>query len=551
MKANVSFKDFKSFLCIIFITLLFSVPVSAAGRNQNNSPLATYGKVSIKKWADDSKSAFSFTFDDGFKSQCDNAVPVLDSFGFKATFFLISSVMVDDTPCVWRYGTWNQFRNAAIEGHEIGSHTVTHPDLTTLKVGTNTTVGTLKYELDQSQLLINQEITNQKCITIAYPYTTYNTTVINNTGLYYQSARAGGSLPNDSTLNASEWYKIAAKEEQFNVPRNSVTDDMDELIDMENYLSYSISSGDWGTLMAHEVVPFSQIPALLTDGSWYPMSSEWLTSLCQYIKTKSDSKDIWVATFGNVTKYMKERDAFTVTIVSQTTTEIKLTGTDKLDKTIYNYPLTVDISVPADWTTATVAQGTSIDTLTTFISGGTTYVRTKFIPDGGTVTLDKIILQNIFSVSGTVIYNNTSTTKINNVRVTLSGPNSFQQSTTTDINGSFTFTGLNSGTYTVTLSKVDGWSGVNSTDALLAIRNFAGLVSIDSIQTLAGDVNNDNIVNATDALLIVKRFTGLITSFTKPDWIFSPAVLSLNLNQNTVLNIKAVVTGDLNESFTY
>jgi len=534
---------------LFFITLLLARPTSAADGQNTNSPLATYGKVTVKKWADDRKSAFSFTFDDGFKSQCDYAVPVLDAFGFKGTFYLITSVMVADTPAIWRYGTWNQFRIASLEGHEIGSHTVTHPDLTTLAVGTTTTVGTLKYELYQSQVTINQQFTNQKCISIAYPYCATNATVIKYATPYYASARGDGGLSNDSTLNGTQWYTVESKEEQFNVPRNSTTDDQDELTDMESFLANNISLGEWGTLMAHEVVPFSQIPDLITSGSWYPMSSEWLTSLCQYIKPKSDSKDIWVATFANVTRYMKERDAFVPTIVSQTTTDIKLTGTTKLDKTIYNYPLTVDITVPPDWNNAIVAQGTTKDTLKSFISGGITYVRAPFIPDGGTLTLDKLILPNTFSISGTIVYDNTANTKLTNVKVVLNGPNNTQQTITTDTSGTFKFTGLSTGTYTLALSKTDGWSGVNSTDALLALRNYTNSVTFDSLQSQAGDVNNDNNVNSTDALLIIKRFVGIISSFTKPDWILSPAAVTISSNQDTVITIKAIAAGDVNESF--
>ena len=49
----------------------------------------TIGHATVKTWANDRKSAFSFTFDDCLKSQYDYAVPVLNSFGFKATFFVI------------------------------------------------------------------------------------------------------------------------------------------------------------------------------------------------------------------------------------------------------------------------------------------------------------------------------------------------------------------------------------------------------------------------------------------------------------------------------
>jgi peptidoglycan/xylan/chitin deacetylase (PgdA/CDA1 family) len=537
----------------LLIALLSIIPLAAGGKKNINMPASTQevGQVSIKKWADDRKSAFTLTFDDGFSSCYDYVRPVLNSFGFKGTFFLITNSLTDDLPGIWRYGTWNQFRTMALDGHEMGAHTVTHSDLTTLPVGDISTPGTLKYELFQSQATIDKEITTQKCITLAYPYTTYNNTVIDNTQAFYASARAGGKLPNDITLNPSDLFKIQAKEEDFNLPRNSTADDLDELNDMENYLSNSISSGTWGAIMTHEVYPFAQIANILQQGSWYPTTTEWLTALCQFLKSKSDSRDVWVETMGNITKYIKERDDFTATLLSSTNTQIKLTGSDGLDIQRYNYPLTADISVPVDWQKVIVNQGTRTDTLLTFISGGVTLVRTNFVPDGSTLTINKQIELNNFSISGTVSYDNTSESKIQNVNVTLTGTNNYQLSGITDINGSFNFTGLTPGTYTISVSKLDGWNEVNSTDALLILRNYAGLAPFDSLQTLAGDVNNDNLLNSTDALLIIKRYAGLINSFPKPDWVFSPVTITVNSNQNTVLNIKAMVTGDVNKSFVF
>ena len=59
-----------------------------------------YGQVSVKKWADNRKSAFSFTFDDASMTQYTYVAPVLDSFGFKGTFFVItgSNYLTDDLP---------------------------------------------------------------------------------------------------------------------------------------------------------------------------------------------------------------------------------------------------------------------------------------------------------------------------------------------------------------------------------------------------------------------------------------------------------------------
>ena len=353
------------------------------------SPAGGFGQISVKKWADDKKSAFSFTFDDGDMSQYDNARPVLDSSGFKGTFFIISGAVTDGLPGIWTE-TWERLRAMALEGHEIGSHSVTHPHLDTLKTGTISTPGTLLYELYQSKKTIEQEIPHQKCITFAYPYVAYNTNVIYKTALYYESARASGVLQNNSSLTGAKFYSISAKDEEFDTTnRNSPLADLDELKDFETYEDSSIADGKWGILVAHEVVPFSQIAYMIQLGEWYPMSAEWLTSLCQWLKQKSDSNQVWVETMGNITRYMREREHFKYSIKAQTATQIKISTTDNLNNQIYNYPLTIDIKVPPDWKEAIVIQGSSIDTKKTFVVGASTYVRTYVIPDGGILILNK------------------------------------------------------------------------------------------------------------------------------------------------------------------
>jgi hypothetical protein len=142
-------------------------------------------------------------------------------------------------------------------------------------------------------------------------------------------------------------------------------------------------------LMAHEVVPFSQIADLLIQGSWYPMTTEWLSSFCQWLRQRSDSKEVWVETMGNITRYMKEREQFQYNVIVQTDTQIQINATDSLSDQIYNYPLTVDITVPSDWEGAFVIQGSRTDTVNTTVAGNSAYVRTKIIPDGGIFILNK------------------------------------------------------------------------------------------------------------------------------------------------------------------
>jgi hypothetical protein len=62
----------------------------------------------------------SLTFDDGTENQLEKAVPVLEEFGFKGTFYINPNGADWET----RLRPWKE---VAARGHEIGNHTLTHP----------------------------------------------------------------------------------------------------------------------------------------------------------------------------------------------------------------------------------------------------------------------------------------------------------------------------------------------------------------------------------------------------------------------------------------
>jgi peptidoglycan-N-acetylglucosamine deacetylase len=72
------------------------------------------------------KCAVSLTYDDALNVHLDNAIPVLDSLGFKATFYL-SAYMPG---CKERLEDW---KKAAQHGHELGNHTLFHPCIGSVK----------------------------------------------------------------------------------------------------------------------------------------------------------------------------------------------------------------------------------------------------------------------------------------------------------------------------------------------------------------------------------------------------------------------------------
>ena len=103
-------------------------------------------------WPGGARAAVSLTYDDAMASQLRYAVPVLERHGLKATFFLSGKNLAE-------------FSALAKAGHELGSHTVTHPcnaDLASLSLDD------MAAELDASISDLHGLGTTGK-LTFAYP----------------------------------------------------------------------------------------------------------------------------------------------------------------------------------------------------------------------------------------------------------------------------------------------------------------------------------------------------------------------------------------------
>jgi peptidoglycan/xylan/chitin deacetylase (PgdA/CDA1 family) len=128
-------------------------PPTATSGNAGSSP-ATGAPIPAKQcgWPGGARAAVSLTYDDAMASQLRYAVPVLERHGLKATFFLSGKNVAEFSPL-------------AKAGHELGSHTVTHPcnaDLAAL------TLDEMGSELDASIADVHGLGTTGK-LTFAYP----------------------------------------------------------------------------------------------------------------------------------------------------------------------------------------------------------------------------------------------------------------------------------------------------------------------------------------------------------------------------------------------
>lgn len=122
------------------------------------------------------RNAIVITIDDGYKSVYDIAVPILKKHGFTATLFIYTDFVGASSNSM----TWQQLRELKAQGFEIGSHTLSHPDLTLKRKGETDQKyrARVRKEIFESKKIIDREM-KQNTQFIAFPYSTYNMQVLN------------------------------------------------------------------------------------------------------------------------------------------------------------------------------------------------------------------------------------------------------------------------------------------------------------------------------------------------------------------------------------
>lgn len=322
------------------MTIIFYIAISATNSFASNE---------ITKWRDNRAAAVSITFDDGRESQLTVGAPLLNSHNLKGTFFIISGFFPRGST------TLEQWQQAAEQGHEMASHSVTHPDLTQLSEEQ------VREELLISKEQIDQWFPYQSCTTFAYPSGYLNEEVESLASEYYIGAR-GIYAPEGGNLNhyydGNGWSAV----DFYNIAGQSI---------LENpyaALQQAEEQGAWWVVYMHDV------------------DAEVLSSFLDELV----SRNIWVDTFGAVTRYMREKLASEpLEVISENSSEIKLNLTNSLAPGIYNEPLTIRSSVPSDWFEVRVQQGESISVVQRTIEEGETVVYYSAIPNKGVITLSR------------------------------------------------------------------------------------------------------------------------------------------------------------------
>jgi peptidoglycan/xylan/chitin deacetylase (PgdA/CDA1 family) len=189
-KSNVNRKILTAVVLAALVTasLIFYDLQLPPGINQAlPTPQTYYYKLNVPQ---DGKRVVCIVFDDGWKNQYTNALPILDQYGFKATFAVITGY----ADKYKGYMDWNEIITLAKEGHDIESHTVNHPVLTKLDADQ------INYQLKQSQQDLLKYGINAQLFVYPEGEGAGNATVENIVAQYYMVGRG----VNPGHLNMSQ-----------------------------------------------------------------------------------------------------------------------------------------------------------------------------------------------------------------------------------------------------------------------------------------------------------------------------------------------------------
>lgn len=224
--------------------------------------------------------AVSFTFDDNCASQIANVLPSLKSRGLHATFFVTGGFSSSAA-------TWKQ---AALDGNELGNHTVSHKDLSGMDSAKAT------QEIANQAATLRALDPSVEALSLAYPYCNTSELVDRITARENLIARTcGGSARFPWKSAPSNWMRMTSF---------IVTDDATAAAALTG-IDAAARDSSWFVTLNHGI-----------GGDWMYITPIQLDSMFDRAK----GRDLWIGTYQEVAAYWraaKVLDTVTATPASQ------------------------------------------------------------------------------------------------------------------------------------------------------------------------------------------------------------------------------------------
>jgi peptidoglycan/xylan/chitin deacetylase (PgdA/CDA1 family) len=266
--------------------------------------------------------------------------------------------------------TWDDLAALAARGHEIASHSVTHPRLAVLDDAN------LAYELEKSRAEILEHLGAKHTFSMECPYGTEDARAVRQAMARYPALRNRMPEPFLEELDrSSNGDPLASRKDYVQWQRGPLK--KTTMAQMKAWVETAASRDNiWLVLVFHGV-----------DGiGWEPKTGAELKEYFEYMKSRE--RELWVATFQDVTKYMREREHSEVRS-SAKGDGLEVTLRHDLAPALYDLPLTLRTEVPSDWTAVEVRQGGRVSRVAASREGTTASVVYDALPNAEPVSLTR------------------------------------------------------------------------------------------------------------------------------------------------------------------
>jgi peptidoglycan/xylan/chitin deacetylase (PgdA/CDA1 family) len=297
------------------LALLVS-PLAAFAQSESAQPQP--GFTRIAKWKDDKKSPFMLMFDDACPSQVVNAVPELKKRGMAGTFY--------NFPAAGHYQgnkTFWETTVPAIPGVAYGNHTISHKGFPTLE--------NAEKEIADANAAIMRIFPGKSPRLVSY-------------------ADPGGVK---NAISGAEIDAILAKNNLVRRPEfggHGGGIAYHTAGDVMAATDRAISSGTPEYIIFHGV-----------GGDWLTFPLPEFTQMLDGLETRRDS--LWIADTISVHKYETIRAKAQVKFKQDGPNQIRVSLSADVNLALYDQPLTLVTTVPADWKKCQVAQGSALATV--------------------------------------------------------------------------------------------------------------------------------------------------------------------------------------------
>lgn len=290
--------------------------------------------IKVADYKDGKECAVSLTFDDSMKEHYTIVAPELEKRGFRGTFWMCGGWMPAEPQYDTTHFTWAEAKEMSDKGHEMSNHSWSHPNMTTLSEDE------LKEQIRKNDEAILANL-GKPSTTFCFPYNAYNDAVL----AEVMKGRIGARLK-------EFWLGGQHSPKEY----------------LQKQIEDALAAGSWIVGMTH---------GINYGYDCYEDASEF-TDFLDYLKSLEDR--IWVGTFRDIAAYTAVAKGVSMDI-SKDGKEITIVPATNLDRTLYETPLTLEVTTDGK----KVKAQQDGKTLEVTYRNGKAYI--TFCPFGGAVTL--------------------------------------------------------------------------------------------------------------------------------------------------------------------